>query len=312
MDKKDMTFAGSGMLSGGDYGRVYFAGSGKVMEDVTCDTMTGHGALRSEGDLYCREKLECAGSFYGLGNVSAPVIDVSGGCHLGGRAVFQKLTTAGSLKIDGDAEGGDMNCAGSVALGGSLLSGSLRTAGSAKVGGSIRGDGVDVSGGLEVGEDCEVEHFQAGGRVEIGGLLNAEKVEIELSRRDSHIGEIGGGEITVRRGGDLYHTLRNNETIGDAVGDLASAVKNLLGDLGLGSVAERAKDAVTCGTLYVSQIEGETLFLENVEAQSVRGCHVTVGEGCRIGRIEYTERLEVLPGAQVGESVKNGEEPEEE
>lgn len=304
MDKKDMTFAGSGMLSEGEYGKVLFAGSGKIVGNVTCDELTGHGSLRSEGDIACSGTIECNGSFHCEGNLAANFLNLSGGSHMVGDVQVDRMTAAGSVKVDGSLSGGKLDCAGSIRVEGGFLSGELRTAGSARVGGDFHGDSLDVSGGLTIGGDCEVEKFMAGGRVEITGLLNAGELLIELGHRDCTVGSIGGDKITIRQGSSIYNTLRNNEYVGDAMGELTGAIKGLLNRMGLDNVTQAAKSAVELGLLTTTDIEGDEIYLENVVAETVRGTKVTIGPKCQIKRVEYSESCEIDPAASVDESVK--------
>lgn len=304
MDKKDMTFAGSGMLSEGEYGKVLFAGSGKIVGNVTCDELTGHGSLRAEGDITCPGTIECNGSFHCEGNLAADFLNLSGGSHVVGDMQVNRMTAAGAVKVDGAISGGKLDCAGSIKAEGGFLSGELRTAGSARIGSDFHGDSLDVSGGLTIEGDCEVEKFMAGGRVEITGLLNAGELQIELGHRDCTVGSIGGDKITVKQGTSIYNILRNNEYVGDAMGELTGAVKGLLNRMGLDNVTQAAKSAVELGTLTTSVIEGDEIYLENTVAETVRGATVTIGPKCKIGRVEYSGTCEIDPSATVDESVK--------
>ena len=154
--------------------------------------------------------------------------------------------------------------------------------------GSLEGGEVDVSGGLEAGEiHCGQLHCSGGARVSGGveaesvhltgsaviqGLLNAETVEISASR-GIRIGSIGGSSIRIYKPTQV----------------------SLLG-LFHGSVS--------CA--QVGDIEGDDVDLEYTQADVVRGRRVRIGEGCSIGRVEYSESLDAWDGT-VGESVCTGE-----
>jgi len=58
------------------------------------------------------------------------------------------------------------------------------------------------------------------------------------------------------------------------------------------------------GILDVEAVEGDELDLEWTVAEVVRGRVVKLGPGCKIGRVEYSESLEVSPQAEVREEVK--------
>ena len=110
------------------------------------------------------------------------------------------------------------------------------------------------------------------GLYSIGGLLNAETVELTAAAGCS-VGDIGGSKITVRR-----------------------EVPGLLRRLFSGAATHSTK---------VHTIEGDDIALEYVTADVVRGRRVQIGEGCRIGRVEYAETLEAADGT-VSESVRTG------
>ncbi|UAL52221.1 MULTISPECIES: hypothetical protein [Metabacillus] len=56
--------------------------------------------------------------------------------------------------------------------------------------------------------------------------------------------------------------------------------------------------------LHSEVIEGDNIQLDFTKAKLVRGNHITIGENCEIGMIEYTGTLEVHPKASVQESNK--------
>ena len=62
--------------------------------------------------------------------------------------------------------------------------------------------------------------------------------------------------------------------------------------------------SVSCA--QVGDIEGDDVDLEYTQADVVRGRRVRIGEGCSIGRVEYSESLDAWDGT-VGESVCTGE-----
>lgn len=176
-----------------------------------------------------------------------------------------------------------MKCEGSI-----LSRGLIHSSGAMKVSGSLEGGEVDVSGGLEAADircqelrcsgamnvsgGVEAEAVRISGMAGIPGLLNAETVEI-AANRGIRIGSIGGGSIRIYKPTQI----------------------SLLG-LFHGSVS--------CA--QAGDIEGDDVDLEYTQADVVRGRRVRIGEGCSIGRVEYSESLDALPGT-VGEAVQTGE-----
>ena len=115
----------------------------------------------------------------------------------------------------------------------------------------------------------EAESVHLTGSAVIQGLLNAETVEISASRGI----RIGGSSIRIYKPTQV----------------------SLLG-LFHGSVS--------CA--QVGDIEGDDVDLEYTQADVVRGRRVRIGEGCSIGRVEYSESLDAWDGT-AGESVCTGE-----
>lgn len=165
----------------------------------------------------------------------------------------------------------DMKISGSSAMPG----GEYRTvsiSGSGKVQGSLRCESLRCSGGARVSGGVEAESAHLTGSAVIQGLLNAETVEISASR-GIRIGSIGGSSIRIYKPTQV----------------------SLLG-LFHGSVS--------CA--QVGDIEGDDVDLEYTQADVVRGRRIRIGEGCSIGRVEYSESLDAWDGT-VGESVCTGE-----
>lgn len=235
-------------------------------------TVSISGSGKVQGSLRC-ESLRCSGSARVQGDV-----DCAG-----------EIRCSGSSRVTGDIDCQELGCSGSTRCEGSLrANGRVHSSGALKVDGSLEGGEVDVSGGLEAGEiHCGRLHCSGGARVSGGveaesahltgsaviqGLLNAETVEISASR-GIRIGSIGGSSIRIYKPTQV----------------------SLLG-LFHGSVS--------CA--QVGDIEGDDVDLEYTQADVVRGRRVRIGEGCSIGRVEYSESLDAWDGT-VGESVCTGE-----
>ena len=62
----------------------------------------------------------------------------------------------------------------------------------------------------------------------------------------------------------------------------------------------------SCSCAQAGDIEGDDVDLEYTQADVVRGRRVRIGEGCSIGRVEYSESLDAWDGT-VGEAVQTGE-----
>ena len=231
------------------------------------DRVSISGSGTVQGDLRC-QSLSCSGSARVQGDV-----DCAG-----------EVRSSGSSKVTGSITCESLGCSGAVKCEGSILSrGRIHSSGAMKVSGSLEGGEVDVSGGLEAADircqelrcsgamnvsgGVEAEAVRISGMAGIPGLLNAETVEIAADR-GIRIGSIGG-----------YQPQQ----------------KSLLGLF-----------RSSCSCAQAGDIEGDDVDLEYTQADVVRGRRVRIGEGCSIGRVEYSESLDAWDGT-VGEAVQTGE-----
>lgn len=237
--------------------------------------VTISGAGRIEGGSYGTVKI--AGSGKVVGDVTAEEFKSAGSAKVEGNLRAQRFEAAGSFKCEGDFEVEEGEAAGSFKVTGKVKAKELKLAGSAQAR-SITGGYLRAGGTLSVQENVEVETFRIIGAFEVGGLLSGDRVEVELEGR-ARAREIGGEKILVRAGQKNW-------------GGLLSGALGLL--FGRGSPKE----------LTVETIEGDEVELEATQAKLVRGGKVKIGPGCRIERVEYSESLEVAPGAVVKEEVR--------
>ncbi len=245
------------------------------MKGVGERNVTISGAGRIEGGSYGTVKI--AGSGRVVGDLVAEEFKAAGSAKVEGNLKAQRFEAAGAFRCEGNLELEEGEAAGSLKVVGRVRAKELKLAGSAQAKG-ITGGYLRAGGSLSVEENVEVEIFRLMGAFEIGGLLSADRVEVELEGR-ARAREIGGEKIVVRAG---------QRSLG---GFLSQALGFLFGQ---GSHKE----------LVAEVIEGDEIELEATQARLVRGGKIKIGPGCRIERVEYTETLEVAPGAVVKEEVK--------
>lgn len=237
--------------------------------------ITISGAGRIEGGNYGTVRI--AGSGRVVGDLTAEEFKSAGAAKVEGNLKAQRFEVAGTFRCEGDLEVREGEAAGSFKVAGRVKAKELKLAGSVHAKG-ISGGYLRAGGVLSVEENVEVETFRLSGAFEVGGLLSADRVEVELEGR-SRAREIGGEKILIRAGQR-------------SLGGLISHALGLL--FGQSSPRE----------LTVETVEGDEVELEATQAKLVRGGKVKIGPGCRIERVEYTETLEVVPGAVVKEEVK--------
>ena len=225
------------------------------------------------------EEVKISGSAKIEGSVKCESFAVSGAVHGEGQIEAEEdAKVSGSLKLDGGMKAKVVHVSGAVKCCDLEGSEEVHLSGGAEIGGRLSGGDVHVSGGLRVDEGIEAETFRLSGSMDCKGLINAENVEISLYRSYSTAQAIGGASVVVKVGartsGSVLSALFNNR--------LASA-----------------------GTLTVKEtIEADDVALVNTRCPLVTGARVTIGKGCKIDKVCYSEALEVDPDAEVGETVK--------
>lgn len=141
--------------------------------------------------------------------------------------------------------------------------------GKATFAGRMRAETIRLAGFLRVRGDCGAEQISIEGSFAVEGLLTADRLDIRLIGR-GEAREIGGGRIEVT---PSPHSVWSK---------LFSRVIPRLET-----------------RLIAPLIEGDEVNLQAVTADTVRGKHVTIGPGCRIGLVEYETELKIHPDAQV-------------
>lgn len=221
------------------------------------------------------------------GRGSVPVgeydkISISGCGRLFGEVRCNNFSASGSSKGESITCAARFKASGTSAFSGQVNAQSIRTAGSFSCGalnaeeiscsGSVKCAGdvacrqLSVSGSMRVDGDIEAGSVRVAGALHCGMTLRAESIELQADKQ-MQLKSIAGGSIRTRR-------------------------KRI-------SVFFKRRVCVT------SAIEGDALDLEFVSAPRVTGRTVIIGKGCRIDLVEYRERVEIAPGAQIGKVEKN-------
>lgn len=225
------------------------------------------GGAKMTGDVQC-DRLHVSGGLKAANDLNCGEMHVSGSLKVEGRLSAETAKISGEVKAEkGIAISGSLSLSGSLKTEGNAELGEAGISGGATVEGKINAKDLNVSGGLKCGSDVSAETFNCSGKIEIPGLLNAEKIEISISSR-CEVGDIGCTSLTVKKG-----------YVGFSFGSGKPCLK-------------------------VRSIEGDTICLENTEAEVVCGKNVTVGKHCKIGRVEYSETLNLVDGGKVEEQVR--------
>lgn len=225
------------------------------------------------------ENLRIYGAGTVRGGVDADGVRIWGAGSISGTTQAKTLRIAGSGSFD---EGLDVDRL--VSLGASEVHGPIRaqcvkSIGHAAVDGPIEAEEIRSIGHLECEKSVVAEAIHIRGALSVKGLLSADRIDIHLGG-PSRCEEIGGERIRVTR-----------HSVGDRTRALA-VLDRLFG-------TQRSERRLTADL-----IEGDDVRLENTTSGVVRGRRVSIGEGCRIRRVEYRDSIEIHPEASVGDLVQ--------
>ena len=178
---------------------------------------------------------------------------------------------------------GDLSCDMMKADGVGKLRGNLTVKGKA-----------DIDGVFNVYGNMDVEDLDLDGTFKVFGDLNAERMEVEgllkVSRNVTAENIKLTGFVSIKEtlnAGSLDITFYNSPNVKEVVGGRIYIRR--------GSTTRRFRAEL---------IEGDEISIEWSIAGTVRGDSVTIGEGCKIGRVEYRSDLDIHPKAVVKERVK--------
>jgi len=252
-NKSDLKIYGSGNSSGGKYKNVSIMGEGRVNGDIDCIKfkINGEGAL--DGNLNATNNVSIMGEGRINGNVNCENIKIYGEGELDGN-----LKAADTVNVKGEAE-----------IKGDLKAKKVKVQGEIEVG-ELFADEVKITGNISADGDCNAEIFDVEGGFTIDGLLNADILKIN-PYWPCKAREIGGSEITVKKGGKLSF-------------------------LGLKNMLMPGGD----NELTADTIEGDEVYLENTKAKVVRGNNLTIGSGCKIELVEYKTNFKQDEDAEIG------------
>lgn len=205
------------------------------------------------------------------GDASCETFRCMGDASVQGQLTASSFKQLGNMHIKGGLSGDSASTLGELRVDGSLQVRRMKLIGAMKVGQNLRGEKLKCSGLLQLHGDCISEEVRIRGVITAEGAVNAEHIRIKLNG-PSHARELCGAQIDVQQAFLSWFPSFLSKRVS----------KTLSADL----------------------IEGDHIRLEHVEAKVVRGRRVTIGPGCRIGLVEYTEKYKEHPTAKVDKSLR--------
>lgn len=220
------------------------------------------GSGKIQGDVECEcIKVSGAATISGDALVTND-IKVSGRCAFKGGVKAGEVKASGSLAIEKDLEALFLKVSGSTKVAGKCNSEDLWVSGSLSTG-DVNGKKINVSGSLKSSGDVEADFIRFNGKFNIENLLSGDEIIINPSWQ-CYAKEIGGQNIKIEKEGT-----------------------------NIGVMAIFFSFSLPFGKVRAELIEGDNIVLEYTEADVVRGKNVTIGRGCNIKRVEYTNEYKL-------------------
>lgn len=212
--------------------------------------------------------------------------------------VLGKVKINGDGRIHGNGDCLSFHCNGSAVVGGSLRCREGRVNGQLRVDDHLDAERMKINGGLQIGGSGRIGQLHMNGDISIGSSLSVVKMTIFGTLEASE--EIGTENMTVRGRIKIGKALYGRE-INMKLHGKGSKVKRITGESITVSVSRLTKlmGSPREGILNAEYIEGDHIFLEHTKADTVRGRRVTIGRGCVIGQVEYSEDLKTDKDAEV-------------
>ena len=212
----------------------------------------------------------------GAARVGAPVrchsFHCAGSSHVTGKLNAQKeISISGSAQFDGNTSAQDIHINGSASVyGNCIASGEMRIAGSMRCCGNMKGSIIHILGAVHT-DRIDGENVLINGKITCPGLLSGRQIVVKMNGSSSKVDSISGSLITIYP--ERIHKIISRLPL------LSKALGNRL----------TVKEAIS----------GDEIKLEMVTAKSVIGRVVTIGAGCHIESVQYSDRLEISPDAKV-------------
>lgn len=214
-----------------------------------------------EGGTY--DKINIFGSAKFNGKIIANQLHVNGSAHFNSELEIERVSINGSCKFMGHIVSKSIHINGATVFDESVSIESLKINGASTFNGKVdRAQSIEINGAVDV-KTLEADSIVIRGAIKCHEQLNADIIKIELNEnKTSEINEMVGETIIVKPNKNFFWKKSR-------------------------------------GLVKVKIIEGDTLELEGVEAEVVRGKNVKVGPNCTIESVEYSDTYECDPKSTV-------------
>jgi|LSQX01.2.fsa_nt_gb cytoskeletal protein CcmA (bactofilin family) len=237
-------------------------------------TISGSGTI--SGGEYRNVRISGAGKV--TGDLKCESFSCSGASNVEGSIVCSDFNCSGSTKVKGDLKStGTVRISGSTIISGTVSAGEIRSSGSFHAENTVSANSsVSMSGSTRIDGDLIAENITISGLVKVSGLMNGGNVSICPSG-NSRTGSIGGTNITIKNDSPNYF-----------INFIAKFFSNSNSDF----------------SFETDSIEGDKIEIFHTKAKLVRGGVVTIGDGCEVERVEYSESITYSDHCKIGEMVE--------
>lgn len=245
------------------------------------------------------------------GNATIPegeynCIKVMGNAKTEGNVTAEELTVSGNAEITNDLEAGKVVIHGNATVKGCLRADYIKVNGNLKVEGGIEAGTLIVNGDGYVKESSRCKEASIKGDLHVDSLFNAMELKIY---GNLYSGSDLTGENIVIRGKIRCDGLLNAENI-----TVYSYTKSYCKEIGASNVSIIRPNffarlfSFGQDTFHGDQIEGDSLSLEKVAFQTVRGKSVKIAKHSKVDKVEYTKEIFISKDSEVGSTEKVGDE----
>ena len=303
-----------GNFAGGEYGSVNIDGVASCQGDITCDSFSTDGTFHCSGSLTAKSA-SADGTLAVGGDMTAETFDIDGATSVLRDLHVRKLSTDGSLSVKGSIYTERFDLDGSASVLNDLNAQKVSVDGSLSVQGSTVTDTLEVDGSVKL-TALRAKQFTCDGSAHITDAFYAEKVsvdgtmktdcdlEAESIRIDGCI--TSASQISADRI-EIYGSVQADEIVGDYIRIETQGypyVHKLFNTL-FKHFGHTDSTSDTVAEKCANLIEATTIELSGVTAGVVSGQNVTIGENCRIDRLDCTGQFTVDPSSTV--RILNGQ-----
>ena len=213
--------------------------------------------------------------FNGVGSMTGSKIE-GVGTITGG--VFSELRIDGVCTVEGDLEAESLRINGVCTCKGDIEAKNFDCDGVLTIQGNLRAGKAEIDGVVTVnGSKVEADLIDCDGILSVNGEISADVIDAD-------------GKINAR------------EIVGDRITIRSYWKNNLL------KVLFKLGEKTNMKFSSIDLIEGTTVELRGVRAESVSGQDVHIGKNCEIGRVDASGELKIHSSAEVDEIVKQDKE----